>query len=128
MRHNKKGKKLNRKPSQRKALFKSLIENLINNEKIDTTIAKAKAIKPLVDKLVQKAKKGDLSARREVMSFLPTKQAANKLVDEIAPRYQDVVGGAVRIRRIGKRRGDGAMMARIEWVNKSEEAKKDEEE
>lgn len=116
MRHKQKGKKLGRNASQRKALFRGLIQNLVDHGKVETTVAKAKAIKPIIDKLVNKAKKGTLSARREVMSFLPSKKAANKLVDEIAPQFKDRVGGAVRITRTGTRRGDNAMMAKLEWT------------
>jgi large subunit ribosomal protein L17 len=124
MRHKKKGKRLNRNSSQRKALFRNLIQNLVEHGRIETTIAKAKAIKPLVDKLVNKAKEGTLSARREVMSFLPSKKAANKLVDQIAPDFKDKVGGAVRIIRTGRRKGDNAMMAKVEWVDDAEESKR----
>lgn len=125
MRHKKKGKKLNRNSGQRKALFRNLIQGLVEHGKIETTIAKAKAIKPIVDKLVHKAKEGTLSARREVMSFLPSKKAANKLVDQIAPGFRDKVGGAVRIVRTGRRRGDNAMMAKLEWADGGTEKEKE---
>jgi large subunit ribosomal protein L17 len=117
MRHRKKGKKLNRNTAQRKALFRSLIQNLIVKEKIKTTEAKAKAIKGLVDRLVTKAKKGTLHARRQVMAFLADKKSANKLVDEIAPRFKKRKSGFARFSRIGKRRGDDTMMVEMELVD-----------
>jgi len=117
VKHRKKGKKLNRSTAQRKALFRSLIQSLIFKGAIKTTEAKAKAIKSLVDKLVVKAKRGTVHARRQVMSFLTNKKAANKLVDEIAPRFKDRDSGFTRFARIGERRGDDAMMVKIEFID-----------
>jgi len=131
MSHSKKVRKFGRNTNQRKALFRNLIESLIVYEKIETTLAKAKTIKGLVDKLVSKAKEGSLHARRQLLSFLPQKKAADKLVDEIAPRFDKRPGGFVKIFRLGKRRGDDAMMVRLEWTEKKKietqkEAKKTE--
>lgn len=118
MRHKKAGKRLNRNTSQRKALFRSLIQALIIHEEIKTTEAKAKAIKRLIDKLITKAKKGTLHARRQILAFLPDKKAANKLVDEIGVRFKKRTSGFTRFIRLGKRRGDDAMMVKIEFVEK----------
>jgi len=118
MRHRKKGKKLGRNTKQRQALFKGLIQNLIVNEQIKTTEAKAKAIKGLTDKLITQAKKGSLSARRQILSFLPDKKAVHKLFDVIAPRTKDRTSGFTRFVRLGRRRGDNAQMTRIEFVDK----------
>jgi len=125
MRHKKKKKTLGRNTKQRKALFKNLIQSLIIHEEIKTTEAKAKAIRRVVEKLVKKAKKGSLHVRRQILAFLPKKQAAHKLVDEIAPRFGKISGGFVRIMRLGKRRGDNATMVKMEFVKrvKSKEKK-----
>lgn len=120
MRHRKAGKKLGRNTNQRKALFRGLIQSLIIHEEIKTTLTKAKAVKGLVDKLMTKAKKGTLHARRQVLAFLPDKKAANKLVDEIAPRFKikKRTSGFTRFVRIGKRRGDDAMIVKMEFTEK----------
>lgn len=118
MRHRRKGKKLNRNTSQRKALFRSLIQSLIIYEEIKTTETKAKVVKRLIDKLIAKAKKGSLHVRRQILAFLPNKKAANKLVDEIAPRFKKRSSGFTRFIRLGKRRGDNAMIVRMELVEK----------
>jgi len=128
MRHRKKGKKLGRNIKQRQALFKGLIQSLIVNEQIKTTEAKAKAIRGITDKLITKAKKGSLSARRQVLAFLPNKAAVNKLFDVIAPRVKTRTSGFTRFIRIGARKGDNTQMARIEFVDKpapKTEAKKE---
>jgi len=124
MRHRKKGKKLNRNTSQRKALFKNLIQSLILHEEIKTTESKAKAIKGLTDKLINKAKKGTLHTRRQISAFLPDKKAVNKLVDEIAPRFKKRISGFTRFVRLGRRQGDNAMIVKIGFVGKK---KKEEE-
>lgn len=118
MKHRKKGKKLGRNTSQRKALFRSLIQSLILHEEIKTTESKAKAVRRLFDKLTTKAKTGSLHVRRQIMAFLPNKTAANKLVDDIAPRFKKRLSGFTRLIRIGKRRGDSAMMVKMELAEK----------
>lgn len=118
MRHKIKGKTFNRNTNQRKALFRSLIQSLIIHEEIKTTLSKAKVIKRLVDKLITKAKAGTLQVRRQLMAFLPNKKAVNKLVDDIAPRVKQKTSGFTRFMRLGKRRGDDAMMVKMELVEK----------
>jgi large subunit ribosomal protein L17 len=123
MRHRKKGKKLNRNTAQRKALFKNLIQALIIHEEIKITKAKAKAIKGLVGKLITKAKKGSLHARRQLLAFLQNKKVVGKLMDEIAPRFAKRKGGFTRLINLGNRRGDDAPMVKLEFVEKKKVGK-----
>ncbi len=116
MSHSKKFRKFGRNTNQRKALFRGLIESLIIHEKIETTIAKGKTIKGLVDRLISKAKEGNLHTKRQLLSFLPHKKVANKLFEEIAPRFKKRSGGSVKMIRLGKRKGDDAMMVRLKWA------------
>ena len=97
MRHRVKGRKLSRDSAQRKALFKSLINNLVLHGEIKTTQTKALAIRGLTDKLITKGKKQTLHARRLILSFLQNKKAVNKIVDELAPLFKDKKGGFTRI-------------------------------
>src|SRR4030042_3856549 len=124
MRHLKDGKKLNRDINERKALFKNLIQSLILKEEIRTTEAKAKAIKGLVDKLIYRARSGTLHVRRQIMAFLPDKKAANKLVDDIAKRFTDRVGGFTKMARMGWQRGSHAPLVKMELAKKAEKAAK----
>lgn len=116
-RHGYKGRKFGRERDQRKAMLKSLAESLVLREKIETTLPKAKEIVPYTEKLVTKAKKGDLHSRRQIISLLSTRQAANKLVDEIAPKLSSRTSGHFRIRKTTLRRGDGAQMATVSFVD-----------
>lgn len=117
MRHSIYGKKLGRSKNQRTALFKSLVRSLILHERIHTTDAKAKAIKGLVDKLVNRAKRSDNASKRVVNSFLTQPDVAKKLYADIALRYTgDRVSGYTSIVRLGTRQGDGAMMVRMSLV------------
>jgi large subunit ribosomal protein L17 len=118
MRHQVKGKKLSRNSSQRKALFKSLISALVIHGEIKTTESKAKAIRGLVDKLINKGKKGTLHSRRLIGAFLQNKMAVSRIVDELGPIFAQRTGGFSRITRLGKRRGDDAMMVKLELVEK----------
>ena len=115
MRKRKKGRKFGRKRDQRKALLKSLIRSLFLKEKIKTTEAKAKEISPLAEKFITKAKKKDLVSRRYLTSFF-SKEVVKKLLDEIAPKYQERQGGYTRIIKLGPRESNGAKMAIIELV------------
>lgn len=129
MRHQLKGKKLNRNTKQRKALFKNLINALIVHGQIKTTINKAKAVKKLADKLMIKAKQGTVHSRRQILAFLGDKKAASKLIEEITPGNAKRTSGFTRLIRLAKRRGDDAMMVRLELVDKpalkKAQAKKD---
>lgn len=116
MRHRKTTKTLGRTPTARKALLRDLATSVIVYEKVKTTEAKAKTVRPVVEKLITKAKKGDLAARRQLLAYFSTEQPVNKLMDVIGPRYKDRDGGYTRIVKIGHRQGDGAPVAQIELV------------
>ena len=111
-----KGPRLGGSPSHERKILANLAASLIWEEKVTTTVTKAKAVRPLAEKLITKARKGDLHARRTVLKTIPDTEVVTKLFDEVAPRYADRPGGYTRIVRIGPRRGDGAEMAVIELV------------
>jgi large subunit ribosomal protein L17 len=121
-RHGYKGTKFHRERDQREALVKGLAESLIIHESIETTLPKAKAVVPYVEKLITKAKKGDLHNRRQVLASLQQVSTAHKLVDEIAPKLGGRNSGYFRIKRTTMRRGDNAEMARVSFVDDLKEA------
>ena len=111
------GRKLSRKQGPRLALYKNLTVSILRYEKVKTTEAKAKEISSRVDKMITLAKKGDLAARRAVVSQFPNEPlVVTKLFDEIAPKYADRTSGFTRIVKIGQRRGDAADIVQIELV------------
>jgi large subunit ribosomal protein L17 len=116
MRHRKAGRKFNRNTDQRKALFRNLAVSLILHERIKTTEAKAKTIRPIVERLVTLAREDTEHHRRLAMARLADERAVSKLFDVIAPRFEGQPGGYTRIYKLGPRRGDGAPMALIEFV------------
>ncbi|HZL07668.1 MAG TPA: 50S ribosomal protein L17 [Candidatus Dormibacteraeota bacterium] len=116
-RHGYQGRKLDRERDQRRALIKGLADSLVKYESIETTLPKAKEVVPYVEKLITKAKKGDLHNRRQVLSGLQTVASAHKLVDEIAPKLSSRVSGHLRIVKTGFRRGDNAQLARVSFVD-----------
>lgn len=118
MRHRVKGKKLSRSSSQRKALFKSLINALVIHGEIKTTESKARAIRGLLDKVISKGKKGTLHSRRLIGAFLQNKKAVNRIVDELGPLFAKRSSGFSRMTQLGQRRGDRAMMVKLELVEK----------
>jgi large subunit ribosomal protein L17 len=117
MRHQKKTLKLGRTAEHRKALLANQVCSLIEHQRIKTTLAKAKAVRPLAEKMVTLGKNGSIHARRTAFSTLRQKDAVKKLFDEIAPRSTDRNGGYTRIVRLGQRKSDSASMAFIEWVD-----------
>ncbi len=121
-RHGNKGRKFGRKTDQRRALIKGLASALIDHTSIKTTHAKAKDLVPYVEKLVTKAKKGDLHNRRQVISKVATVSSAHKLVDEIAPKLSGRNSGYLRIVKEENRRGDNAPMSRVSFVDDLTEA------
>ena len=121
-RHGYKGRKFHRERDQREALMQGLADSLIKYESIETTLLKAKELVPYVEKLITKAKKGDLHNRRQVISGLQTLESAHKLVDEIAPKLTARVSGHLRIERTTARRGDNTMMATVSFVDDLKEA------
>ena len=121
-RHGYQGTKFHRERDQREALVKGLAESLIIYGSIETTLPKAKAVVPYVERLITKAKKGDLHNRRQVIAALQQISTANKLVDEIAPKLGGRDSGYFRIKRTVNRRGDNAEMARVSFVDDLKEA------
>lgn len=117
MRHRKKGRKLKRTHSHRKATLAALATALFLHKRIITTVAKAKEARRFAEKLITKAKRGDIHARRLVARFIKNKEAVKELFNEIAPRVMDRPGGYTRVVRIGFRRGDSAEMAVLELVD-----------
>ncbi len=116
-RHGYKGRKFGRERDQREALMKGLADSLVKYETIETTLPKAKEIVPYVEKLITKAKKGDLHNRRQVINGLHTLTSAHKLVDEIAPKLTARDSGHLRVVRTRTRRGDNAQLARVSFVD-----------
>src|SRR3989338_3515836 len=120
MKHRVFGRKLNRDIKERKALFRSLVNALILKGQITTTRAKAKAVSSLIEKLVTKAKDGSRNSITQISSFQNIKEPVKKLVDEIAPRFKDKMGGFIRLIRLANRQGDNAEVVRMEWTVKEE--------
>lgn len=108
--------KLGRTGGQRKALLRGLVASVLIHGKIETTAGKAKAAKPLVDKMVTLGKRGDLHARRQAAAYLANPDAVRKLFEEVAPNYTDRNGGYTRLLKLPPRQGDGAPMAILELV------------
>ncbi len=126
MKHGVAGYKLKRDASARRALLRNLATSVIDAERIQTTIPKAKAIKPIVEKLITLGKKDNLAARRQAASFLMTPESVKKLFDKVGPRFSQRNGGYTRIVRLGWRKGDGAEICMLELVG-SELVKRAEE-
>lgn len=127
MRHRVKGKKLRRDSAQRKALLRNLVTSFLEKERIRTTLAKAKATRPLAEKMITLGKKNSLHSRRLALRFLYKREVVKKLFDDIGPRFSERPGGYTRIVKIGPRAGDGAEMALLELVGtefKKKEKKK----
>ncbi len=123
MRHGIKGRKLNRTKAHRRALFANMAASLIKHEQIKTTLPKAREIRPITEKLITLAKKGDLHARRQALSFLYDEEIVRKLFAVLAERYKDRQGGYTRIIKAGNRFGDNAPVAIIELVDRDESEK-----
>lgn len=123
MRHGKAGRKLNRTSSHRAAMFANMAASLIEHEQIVTTLPKAKELRPIVEKLVTLAKRGDLGARRLAAARLRNEEMVRKLFETVGPRYAERNGGYTRVVKAGFRYGDNAPMAVIEFVDRDPEAK-----
>lgn len=123
MRHQMSGRKLGRKSAHRKSMFSNMAQALIKHEQISTTLPKAKDLRPIVEKLVTLAKRGDLHARRQVLSMLKDADLTSKLFSTLAERYKTRQGGYIRVLKAGFRYGDNAPMAIIEFVDRDESAK-----
>ena len=116
MRHRKRGRQLSRTASHRRAMLKNMATSLFSHERVVTTEAKAKELRPYAEKLITWARRGDLHARRQVERFIKDRKAAGHLFAEIGPRFAARPGGYTRIVKLGHRSGDGAEMARIELL------------
>ena len=116
MRHRKTGRQLGRPADQRKALLQGLVSALLRHNRIKTTVQKAKEAARTADRLITKAKRGDLAARRQVLRVIPDPALVDHLFTQIAPRYTDRPGGYTRVIRAGVRQGDQAEMAILELV------------
>ncbi len=116
MRHRKAGFKLGRKTPHRRALLRNLTTSILMEDRVETTVTKAKAVRPLVEKMITLGKKGDLHSRRQALAFMMTRESVSRLFDTVAPRYGDRQGGYLRIVRTGFRKGDGGETALIELL------------
>ncbi|MEC5292161.1 50S ribosomal protein L17 [Aurantimonas sp. C2-6-R+9] len=123
MRHAKRGRKLNRTASHRKAMFANMSASLIMHEQIVTTLPKAKELRPIIEKMITLGKRGDLHARRQALSKVRDGSVIAKLFDTLATRYADRNGGYTRVLKAGFRRGDNAPLAVIEFVDRDPEAR-----
>ncbi len=117
MQHNRAGRKLGRTTSHRRALFRNQLSSLLTHERITTTLHKAKDLRPLAEKMVTLGKRGGLHARRLALKNLNDPSAVSRLFDEIAPRFTTRPGGYTRILKLGRRQGDGAEMAILEFID-----------
>ena len=117
MRHRKKGRKLQRTASHRRAMLRNMATSLFRHERIETTTAKAKELRPYAERLITLARRGDLHARRLVARKIQDREGLGKLFDEISSRYAERPGGYTRILKLGNRKGDAAEISLIELVN-----------
>lgn len=109
-------RKLGRTTDQRRAMLRAMVTYLLENGRIETTVTRAKEVRPLAEKMITLGKKGTIAHRRQAMTFITKEDVVKKVFDELAPKYESRNGGYTRIIRIGQRRGDGAEMAIIELV------------
>ena len=126
MRHHRAGKKLGRDSAHRKALYSNLAGALIEHGRIKTTVTKAKAVRPIAEKMITLGRRGDLHARRQAMAYLRSQEIVHKLFAEVAPRFKERPGGYSRIIKIGPRLGDAAEMAYLELVDYAPEVQAEE--
>jgi large subunit ribosomal protein L17 len=117
VRHHRSGKKLGRDSAHRKALYANLAASLIEHGRIKTTLAKAKAVKPIAEKMITLGRRGDLAARRQALAYLRSNDIVHLLFAEVAPRFADRNGGYTRIVRLGPRAGDAAEMVYLEFID-----------
>jgi large subunit ribosomal protein L17 len=121
MRHKKSGRKLGRTSAHREAMFRNMVTSLFQHERIVTTTQKAKELRPIAEKLITLAKRGDMNARRQALSYIRSKDIVTKLFDEIQEQFASRNGGYTRIIQTGVRKGDCASMAIIELVGYEED-------
>jgi large subunit ribosomal protein L17 len=118
MRHNRKGRKLSRTNTHRRAMMRNLVTSLFEHERITTTVAKAKEARPVAERLITRARRGDLAARRLISAYVRSEDVARKLMEDIAPRFATRPGGYTRIYRLGPRPGDAGQMGILELVER----------
>jgi large subunit ribosomal protein L17 len=123
MQHNRAGRKLRRTTAHRLAMFSNQLDSLMNHERIQTTLSMAKELRPLAERLITRAKRDDLAARRHVARWIPDRTTIKRVFETLAPRFVDRPGGYTRILRLGARRGDAAEAAILEFVDFQFEAK-----
>lgn len=116
MRHRKAGKELGRNPSHRRAMLRNMVTSLLKHEQIETTDVKAKAVRPVAEKMITLAKRGDLHARRQALAYIQDKETTHRLFGDLKDRYLDRQGGYVRIIKKGVRKGDGAAISIIQLL------------
>ncbi len=127
MRHLKKGRKLNRNSTHRKAMFRNMVTSLLRHERIETTDAKAKELRRFAEKVITLGKRGDLHARRQAFTWVRDKEVLQKLFNDIGERYRSRPGGYTRVTKLGFRRGDAAPMSVIELVTDASAAAESDE-
>ena len=127
MRHLKAGRKLNRTSAHRKALFRNMVTSLLDREQVQNTDAKAKALRPFVDRMITLGKRGTLHARRQALAFIRSEDVVKKLFDDVAVRFRERPGGYTRIVKLGVRKGDAAPMSLIELVDRGDASKSEAE-
>lgn len=120
MRHRKKGRSLSRKPQHRKATLRNMATSLFRHERIRTTEAKAKELRPFAEKLITLAKRDDVHSRRRARRHIADREILSKLFDQIGPRFEGQDGGYTRVLKLGARKGDGAELALIELTRRGE--------
>jgi large subunit ribosomal protein L17 len=120
MRHRKAGNQLGRNTSHRRAMLRNMVTSLFKYEQIETTDAKAKAIRPIAEKMITLAKRGDLHARRQALSYMQDKEVTHRLFDELKERYLNRQGGYLRIIKKGFRKGDGASISVVQLLGNEE--------
>ncbi|MBI5968965.1 MAG: 50S ribosomal protein L17 [Deltaproteobacteria bacterium] len=123
MRHQIAGRKLGRTTSHRLAMLRNLVTSLFEHERVKTTDAKAKELRPLAEKMIGLGKQGDLHARRQVLAVVRKHEVVRKLFDILSPRYKSRNGGYIRIVKMGRRHGDGAPLSLVELISEGKETK-----
>ena len=121
MRHQKTGRKLGRNSSHRRAMFRNMVTSLFKYEQLETTDAKAKELRPIAEKMIALAKRGDLHARRQALAYMTDKKVTHRLFEDLKDRFLDRQGGYVRIIKKGVRKGDSAPVSVIQLVSKGSE-------
>ena len=123
MRHRKTGRRLGRNSSHRNAMFRNMVTSLFRYEQLETTDSKAKELRPIAEKMITLAKRGDLHARRQALSYIKDKDVTHRLFEELKDRYSDRQGGYLRIVKKGNRRGDGAAVSVVQLLPAEQEKK-----